>query len=608
VGGSIGHKLAELADEMGGAKRLTVVSPYFDVNGGAIARLAEQLSCDDVSLHAHPSSPVRGPTGTNWPRNTLAKSVCIDDPFGNDSRHLHAKCFEVICRNGRLLMTGSANATRAALEVGNIEASLVRIQRNILVGWEGSACDPPVQFPQESDQNEEDKQNKIGVLRAVLEGDRIHGLVLEPSLSGEARLSVVLSASSIDLGTVALEASGSFEATAPNLEMQSWSGGRMVVRIEQGARAAEGFVSVAAAAEIIRRAGAMAPRLLAMLSGTETPEDVAAILTWFKDDPQRILHSVPSGGGGNREQQTKDPVWVPLETLTAPSGEQHFAGASAGSGDPAWQRALWLVRSAFSEKRGPWRSGTDQDDQAEDEENRESQTERQKRLLKDELGKAKTMRAFDELLDDMLGERQKGHYSSAAFALAHYIVDRIRPAPLQARGWLHRILNSFAGAAIAVDAVVASVMMLERATDGQEGAAERARRFLLRNGIDPANLELDLDSAPAFAEVLAPEWNGVAFLDEVRQARTGGEQVRAFLNAANGEGPRAGYRQLQEGPHWPALSKALDNPVARTRILVVDTPGKACPKCHIVMPIVSQHELRLTGVTTHCRLILCREI
>ncbi|WP_417594594.1 hypothetical protein [Parasphingorhabdus sp.] len=608
IGGPIGQQLVDLANDLGGAKRINVVSPYFDKNGGAVARLAENFGCDDISLHVHPSSPVRGIMGINWPQGTNAKSVCIDEPFGDDTRLLHAKCFEIICRRGRLLMTGSANATRAALEVGNVEASLVRIQRGTSVGWVTRPCDPPAQLPQVEVDDDKETLERVGVLRAALERDRIHGLVLEPKISGVAKLQVVLSAGLIDLGSTDVDANGNFEAPAPDIEMQSWSGGRMVVRIEQGKLAAEGFVSVASVAEIIRRAGAMAPRLLAMLSGTETPEDVAAILSWFKDDPERILQSASTSGSASKDRE-KEPIWVPVEALTTAGSATQTGNDRGGHGEPAWQRALWLVKSAFSEKRGPWKSGTDEDDHAEVEDDRESAEDRQKRLRKEEQAKANAMHAFEGLLEDMLAKRHNGQHAAAAFALAHYLADRIRPTPDQVQSWLARIFNSIKKFDPAEYGDIAAASLLAKATDGQARAAVRARRFLIRCGIDPAELTLDLENILSFMEILEPNWDGQTFLNQVCAASTPAEQVAAYLKAADENGPRSGYEELESGPYGHKLLKALDDHAVRIRICVIEELVQACPQCFLVMPTASQQELRLTGITIHRgHLILCKEL
>lgn len=607
AGDSIGEQIAAMAGDLGGATRLSIVSPYFDVSGSAVSRLAGLLACEDIRLHAHPVGPVRGPMGTNWPEGAAAAPVCIDAPFGEDDRRLHAKCFEILCRRGRLIVSGSANATHAALFSGNVEASIVRIQRDTLVGWEARPAAKPVTFPPSDEEEGDDARERVGVLRATLEGERVVGQVIVPRLAGKARLSVATAAGFADLGEIDIDAEGRFEAAAPDLEMQSWTSGRMVLRVEQNRQAIEGFVSIAAAAKIVQKAGTLAPRLLAMLAGTETPEDVAAILTWFKEDPDRIVAALPSGGHAEGEKE-REATWVSIEELRAAGpfhGPQDWGGSA---GEPAWQRALWLVRSAFSRPHGPWKSGTAEDDQAEDEEDRESETERRKRLRRKEAAKQRAMKALDGLLDEMLAERHQGKHAASAFALTHYLVDRIRPAPMQARNWLSRVLADFTRHRISADASVATAGLLLHATDGQDRAAVWARRYLLRAGIAPETVIPDAEAISGFIEVLNPAWDAAEFLAEIRRVRTAGEEVRAYLDAIEAREALPSVPGLEQSPHWPRLVEASRDDNARFRLQILEECRRACPKCHLVLPTSDFEDLRQTGVTRHCRLILCREL
>ncbi|MGV1683457.1 hypothetical protein [Sphingopyxis sp. NJF-3] len=609
VGGSIAEQLAQFADDLGGATRVTIVSPYFDKTGSAVSRLSALLKCEDVRLHVHPEpkGAVRGTMGTNWPEALSARAVCVDAPFDDGSRALHAKCIEVLCRRGRLLVAGSANATNAALFAGNVEASLVRMQRDVTTGWKVEAAVKPAAYPLAETEDTDDGESRKGILRAMLEGDRVVGKVIVPRLQGKATLSVATTAGYNDLGIIDIDGAGRFEAAAPDLEMQSWGGGRMVLRIEQNDNVAEGFMSIAAAAKIIQKAGAMAPRLLAMLSGTETPEDVAAILTWFKEDPVRIVSAMPRGGQGDGKAE-HEPIWVSIEQLRA-VGEFHASGpASSSTSEPAWQRALWLVRSAFTEPRGPWKSGTGEDDQAEDEEDAEGEDERLKRLQREDNAKHRAMNALDDLLEEMLAERHKGIHAASAFALAHYLADRVRPAPSVVFGWLARILGAFVHNGLPMDAPIATAGVLLRASDGLDRAAERARTFLLRSGVDPVEFAPDDQAIPGFVEILSPSWNAEQFMGKVRATRTPGEEVRAYLDAAENGEPLPSFPILQNSPYWQQLSSAFANSETRSRFHIVEEPRKSCPKCNLVLPTGRYQDLRLMGVTHHCGIILCREV
>jgi len=59
-------------------------------------------------------------------------------------RRLHGKLFEIVCKRGRVIVSGSANGTSAALDRNhNIEACVVRIKRNPSTGWTFKPSEPP---------------------------------------------------------------------------------------------------------------------------------------------------------------------------------------------------------------------------------------------------------------------------------------------------------------------------------------------------------------------------------------------------------------------------------------------------------------------------------
>lgn len=171
---SIAEQMIQYADELGGATQLVVAAPFWD-HGVAIDRLCTALELDRVFIHAHLAGTVFGTAGTNWPSKSHKAVSPVRLDALEDQRRLHAKSFEIICKRGRLLISGSANGTAAALEGGhNVEACIIRIQRERTAGWSFSPCEAPA--PQESlDSEKEENSNRNGILRAVLDGDNIVG-------------------------------------------------------------------------------------------------------------------------------------------------------------------------------------------------------------------------------------------------------------------------------------------------------------------------------------------------------------------------------------------------------------------------------------------------
>src|SRR5260370_15050942 len=145
------------------------------------------------------------------------------------------------------------------------------------------------------------------------------------------------------------------------LEEKSWVGGRLVIRVQDArGRQAEGFVSIASFSEITRRAGIVGRRLLALLAGTETPADVAAIMSWFHEDPKRLSDTAPdaiSGRGKDPNGSEKpDPTVVVAEL--APAAAAASAAAATANGHHGaktnWSRFMDHILAAFRKKRGPF--------------------------------------------------------------------------------------------------------------------------------------------------------------------------------------------------------------------------------------------------------------
>ena len=605
VGGSIANDIERYADELGGAVRLTAISPFFDRAGGGLGALSKTIGCSDVRIHVHPAGAVAGRGALAWPFDTRErfKPVDVADYYGADRRLLHAKSLEIICRRGRLIVSGSANATHAALYGGNVEASVIRIQRETVVGWRAVKAAIPDRSATIDDEEGEDELRTIGVLSATLQGDAVVGRILTPRLQGKATATIRTIRSSRPLGETLIDADGRFKVAAPGIEMEAWESGRLVVRIEAGANAAEGFVSIAAASELIRRAGPMASRIFAILAGNDTPADVAAILAWFREDPARIPRSNVVGGGAAAEGDIERATFVPLAALQGGTSTQAGSNSVGGSTEPAWRHAMALLRSAFATPRGPWGTGGETDDDDDDD-----QADREKRTRQAERLNLKSLERFDELLTIMLAPGRQGADASIAHALAHFLTDRIRPPAPKVRLWLGQILNQWRPTLGEGDLPVIASTLISFASDHLPEPAGRARRFLVSRGVDLASIVVDVSSIPAFIDLLGPELDLAVFLEDVRSGRTPGEQVRAYLTAASPM-PIGSLPSLERSSHWRALERAIGDPILRERFMIVEETPRACPRCNMTFPRVAVEDLRQLGVAMCCgRLILNRAI
>lgn len=132
-------------------RKLTVLSPFFDRDVGAIARLREKLDVNEVRYGlARTKDELIAPFLEDIERANKP-SHFVEPP--DNGRPLHAKWFELTGEAGdALVMTGSVNATRQSLwKINNIEVSLVRHLPQTSVGdWHGTSERPryvPCEFP-----------------------------------------------------------------------------------------------------------------------------------------------------------------------------------------------------------------------------------------------------------------------------------------------------------------------------------------------------------------------------------------------------------------------------------------------------------------------------
>jgi hypothetical protein len=590
---SIAEQIALYAEELGGATRIAVASPYFDLDGSGISRLAAMTNCDNVVLHSHPSGSVGAGIAPPWPYASKQQWEPVTlSHLAGDHRRLHAKTMEVQCRQGRLLLAGSANATNAGLFGHNIEASVLRVQRDAKSYWQSSVGAAPARLAPD-DNKEAQTGSDIGVLHAKLEGDTVVGRILKPLGHGKMQASLRSPLRSAEVGEIETDDQGLFSLPAAGFELDALKTGRLILRLEKGDLAWEGFLSVSITLELIRRTGAIASKLFAMLSGTETPEDVAAILAWFKDDPGRLpVIASLSGAGSAATNGTHGSTFVTLGDLAT----AHLTSATVsgvGSGQQfAWQRAMAMIRASFIEVRGPWHEAASGGDDA-DEDDVDALSARTFANLR---ANEKSRRYFAELLDAVLAPSAREGAVPIALSLAHFLAHRLRPERHEVQSWVQRILHRVSDlSGPEADMIIATALLYHSTLQPGSGPM-RSRRFFVKRGIDLDMINLDPDCISAFVAVLNPQVDLAAELHKARCAVTMGEQIRAYLAAADGRGPNAGFDDLKTSRHWPKLLRGLQNPADFAKITVLDEATDFCPRKHIRLPMMSKADLKSQGV------------
>ena len=610
---SIAEQVAAAAADLGGAQRLVAAAPFWD-SGGAIDRLCDSLNLQEVFVHSHIHGCVTGPAGDNWPRGAKKSvhpvRVGVMDTRDEAARLLHAKAFELLCKRGRLLISGSANGTAAALDAShNVEACVMRIQRQRSIGWsyvEAEPPDPPVDLGTELEGDE----TNVGVLRAIVDADEVTGQVLTPRMSGRVSVYHLGNTGAVFLVTAQLAPDGAFTITAPDLEPWAMRGGRLVIRVQdRRGRNAEGFVSVASFADITRRAGLVGRRLFALIAGNETPADVAAILSWFHENPRRLASSDPNDIRGGGEGEKKDDS-DGLVTIAALGSDYAAAFAAAKTQSTTahrnWSRFIEQILAAFRVPRGPLEdkgTGRAIDD---DDEPRKDSTEPQG---KDPVI-ARSLNFFTKLFDLLTTDGAPVRNTVTAFDLTQYVCDRLRPELEQAKEWLEKLIRVLVNSGVPLDRRddVAAAVLVALGVKPDVGRCRWARSCLLRLGVNFTTEPPTADGVRGYQAVLLQQATFTDLWTRLAALRTFPEQVASYRRALEEGTPSDGYPDLPGEVHeeWPLLKAALTSPQARREIVFTSSSQEICPRCYIWLPSVEIQKLRSCGVATakNC----CRKI
>jgi len=234
----------------------------------------------------------------------------------------------------------------------------------------------------------------------------------------------------------------------------------------------EGFVSISAFAAVTRRAGAMAARLFALLQGTETPADIAAIMAWFAEDPSRMSNwAIEAGGADEGIAHQPD-----RRILVSQLGSE-YVGMSGAAGSPddsaarSWSRFMSQIWSTIRERRGPADrgGGSDADEDAESPEQQVA-NEREKNLCLDK---------FEDFFEALL-KKDSTEMPLMAFDLAQFVGSRVNANASRVQRWIRRLSDRACRADIPPnrkEAIAAAVLLVD---DGRPSSRARNARGRLR--------------------------------------------------------------------------------------------------------------------------------
>ena len=185
----ISSQLKKILGNRRKSKSLSILSPFHDPDGQSVCELAAAISAEQTRVVA--SMGPNGPLST-FPFDTKLKTKV--DPFvlvTDDKRPIHAKWIEITHNDGKVVLTGSVNATRPALiTTYNAEAGILRYQA---VGFRGpfklKACSLPTRTSAEFFEDETPSAENV-VYVTLDPSNRLRGTLFGKAVAGqwEARI------------------------------------------------------------------------------------------------------------------------------------------------------------------------------------------------------------------------------------------------------------------------------------------------------------------------------------------------------------------------------------------------------------------------------------
>lgn len=391
---SLSEQIAALASDMGGATALTIVSPFFSGHHG-VSFLAQALNCSDVAV----AVPALAPSLFDFAQARAAgfdARPVISDEFA-DTRSLHAKLFDIECRRGRLIVSGSGNASVPALDGRNVEAMVARVRdRTALIGWrvsgtyEGKATGEPEPNPA-----------NLPCLVARLDGVFIKGRVFGHGGVDETWSARLLAGSvSLPLGSPTMKGR-SFIIELAGIDPISLRVSAQLV-FERAIESVRGWLMLDSVLDAVREKGQVARNVIRILSGVESEDDIGGLLAFLAAHPEAMLGSTDYGSSqGSRRGSREDLPGriIPLEQLTSNDALSLNPGGGSPSGQGGAFDPLMQVLLRHLEHQLPGRK--EDDDEEEEEEGSKKKVAKSKERPPNPRSRVRN-RGMKEALDSLL--------------------------------------------------------------------------------------------------------------------------------------------------------------------------------------------------------------
>ncbi|XOK13281.1 hypothetical protein ACI6PO_15710 [Agrobacterium tumefaciens] len=297
MAGPLTEQIAALVQELGGAEELTVVSPFFSAHNG-VAALSAATGCQKISVAVPPRAPSVFDFVAAAAAGLSARPVSCDE--FNDGRSLHSKVFDIGCRRGRLIVSGSANATIQALGTANVEAVVARIHDNApLFGWtlaSAQSCETTgEEAPQEEERASLSVEYESGSIRGRVMGGGNHAGTWSAVLAWGARRETGPDVTIDEQGNFALGPPVPFDPVRVASSVQ--------VILSRETTEIRGWLILRGFIDAMNRRGPIARSIGRMIAGLETLNDLTAIMDYVSKDPRAFVEAAERTGGGRPDRE-----------------------------------------------------------------------------------------------------------------------------------------------------------------------------------------------------------------------------------------------------------------------------------------------------------------
>ena len=311
LGSSLKSQLATEVNSLGEPEHVTILSPFYDPDGGAVLGLAEGTSAREVRIGLAPGSEQSCFPFTRakqWPVDVSAVKLRAKD----ENRRLHAKWIEWKTNRGVLTLTGSINATSQALSgTNNIEVGVLRLTSQSWAAWSKETnptfCPTPLY-----------KRSGIGnsflIFAELLDSGDLRGrIVCISSPAGEWSGDIQRANGDSIRFSVTVSANGFFAKSHVTADEEFLFASGLQIRLESGNRTARGWLTNISILNLPKSHRISPSSLLRLINREETEEDDAALLEYLAIYALDHLNTFQARAIASKETQNDTD---PAETLS----------------------------------------------------------------------------------------------------------------------------------------------------------------------------------------------------------------------------------------------------------------------------------------------------